>query len=177
MAEEFVCIRDCFYGPPGYRQLFKVGDKLPAGWEPNKHFASTSSGVVKGIEAPKGPGDDPRSTSKMIQELKLMHGIDMAGKTRKEVFAAWVEAENAPKTGAPDAPAPEPEEPAEDPMADFVFSSMTPDQIEAAKVREIAAAIKYRFNIDVAFVGKTKHELIQMGIDLEQRRKGARARL
>jgi len=164
----YVCIRDCYYGPQGYRNLFKVGDLLPAGWQPGKHFAEIGGGK-KPIEyaAPLVAGDDPRSTKEIINDLKTKHGIDMRGKPRKEAFAAWLAAEAGNPVFTTELV-----ERVQDPLDGLAFSEIN---VSRTRKNDIESAIEERFAIDVKTSGKTKKELVEMAVELESKQVGARA--
>lgn len=180
MSKQYVCVRDCYYGPPGCRKLFKVGEVLPSGWKPNKHFIEGATVPPEETNGPpRTPGDDPRPTRTIINDLLSIHDIDMRGKTRKEVFAAWLVAESEKEvnpTGKevlvdPDKTGPK----NEDPFGTRKFSSFTPDMIESAKRDDIVDSINRRFKLDLTHGGKSKAQLVQIGIDRELRQVGARA--
>ena len=93
---KYICIRACYYGPPGNKRLYRPGERLQAG-KPNKHFVPASEfhrGLIN--KAPTSPQDDPRSTARIIQELKHKYGVVLCPETtsRVEAFRAWIKAED-----------------------------------------------------------------------------------
>ena len=173
MATRYKAIRACFYGPPGYHTLFNVGDFLTEGWEPNHHFVPEHSFEGGADDAILGSGDDPRSTKKMAFDLKAVHGVELpAGTTRKEVFTAWVHAEQAARPVVK----PEPVEIVSvDPLGTLKFADLTEKDIEALKAKEIIASMEFRFGLEVKHAGKSKRELVELGAELESKQVGARA--
>jgi len=174
MSNQYICVRNCYYGPPGHRKLFKVGELLPAGWEPNKHFIAGAKVPPEETNSPaRTPGDDSRPTVQIIMDLRMKYGIDMRGRTRKEAFAEWIKAENQKDVAVK--PEPVLKEGATDPLNGRRFSDMSPDEINNSKRDDIVEAINHRFKMDMTHGNKSKVELIQYGIDLEAKQTGARA--
>jgi len=174
MAVKYVAIRDCFYGPKGYHTLFQVGDYLPEGWEPGKHFVREGDESKEVPLILKGPGDDVRSTKQIVFDLKAKFGIDATNMTRKEAFWAWMEAEEAasepvvaldPVPGVTDV----------DPMGTLRFGDLTFDDIQGITAKNLIASMSMRFDLDVKHAGKSKAELVELGKELESKQLGARA--
>ncbi len=173
-AERFIASRACFYGPKGHHTLFNAGDYLPVGWEPGKHFVPEHDFVGEEEPIAKGPGDDIRSTKKILFDLKAIHKVKLPADTpRKDVYAAWLRAEEdaEPVVEVPDVAGVT----AVDPLGTLTFSKLTEADIEALKVKEIVASMEFRFNLEVKFAGKSKKQLVELGAELESKQTGARA--
>lgn len=169
---KYQCVKTCHYGPPGSRVLFQPGDLLPDGWEPGKYFIEVGAEMPKNLNPIFGRGDDPRSTKQMVADLKTKFGIDMEGKTRKEVFAVLRDAEG---DSLPDSNEIKASIPDKDPLEGVKFGSMTPDFINSLKRDDIVGSINIRFKLNLTHMGKSKAELVKMGIEYENKQVGALA--
>jgi hypothetical protein len=168
--QRYVAVRDCYYGPPGLRKLFRAGEYLIDGWEPGKHFVPEGEEPEIEERPIQGPGDDPRSTREMLKELEK-RGIDMKGEPRGAVFRKLIEIErDEGLTTTEAAPAVE-----GDPLAGVKFYELSEDDIETFTAKEIIASMTHRFNVDMSFGGKSKKQLVQLGLELEAKAVGARA--
>lgn len=166
----YVAVRDCYYGPPGLRKLFRAGERLIDGWEPGKHFVAEGE-IPEDLEpVVQGPGDDVRSTRQMLEELEDRE-IDMKGESRGAIFRKLLEIER--EEGITNAEAAAPVD--GDPLAGIKFYELSEDDVEKFTAKEIAASIAHRFEIDVSLRGKSKKQLVQLGLELETKAVGARA--
>jgi hypothetical protein len=171
--QRYVAIRPCYYGPKGYHTYFNPGDYLPEGWEPGKHFVPEHDFVGEADPVATGPGDDSRSTKKILFDLKAVHKIDLPSDTpRKVAYTEWIRAEE-------DA-APVVIEPVEgvtevDPLGTLKFADLTDKDIDAVLAKDIIASMQFRFGMDVKHAGKSKKQLVELGAELESKQTGARA--
>lgn len=175
----YVAIRACYYGPPGYRTLFKPGDYLPENWEPGAHFVREGEEPIEITEPARSPGDDPRSTKQIKLDLLSTYpdwieknDFDLPNATRKELFMAWKEAEAGEDPQKYKATEPET---SGDPLEGRKFFELEDEDIKKFKAQELISSLKERFQLDMSFAGKSKKELIQLGCELEAKQLGARA--
>jgi hypothetical protein len=166
----YVAVRDCYYGPPGLRKLFRAGEYLIDGWEPGKHFVAEGEEPEEVEPAIQGPGDDPRSTRQMLKELEDK-GIDMKGEARGAIFRKLIELER--EEGITHTELAPPVE--GDPLAGVKFYELSEDDVDRFTAKEITASITHRFNVDMSLRGKSKKQLVQLGLELEAKAVGARA--
>jgi len=180
---KWICVRDCYY----LRRYWYAGESLndTAGFEdapPGKHFAidgiierDATSEIVR-------PGDDPRSTAQIREDLLLTHSIEAPDDAnRRTLFAMWVEAEREAERAAAPARASEsqpaanaPVSPSEvagagnvDPLGTRRFSDLQPDELDSLKSAEIADAVLTRYGVDMKWRGRPKATLIQEALQLE----------
>lgn len=195
MAKKYVCIRKCYY----LNTLFYVGDVLPAGVKPNKHFVVEGNEPIEEDKVIVVAGDDARSTDQIIADANEL-GCNLDPETpRKEAFASWKKADEAPtkkpaaepeppakeegknetgeedKTETPGTTAPEQPLDTTDALGGKKFAECTPDQLNNPTNAALGELIKTRFNSDVKFAGKSKKQLIEMGLKLEAKQAGAKA--
>ena len=178
MAQKFVCIRECHYGPRGYRKRFEIGEELPSNWRPGKHFvpAEAFGDALAGATAIVTPADDPRSTKKIIKDLKKKHKIELDPKSsRKEAFYAWVDAEAALEEKPVEEPETDVGDQTADPLGALKFGQLTEEDIDAFKAKELVQSLQIRYGVELTFAGKSKRELVDYGIEQEMVHVGARA--
>ena len=182
--DKYVCHRKCYYN----NTVFCVGDPLPPGLPPNKHFSIDGEGPDADEKHIVMAGDDPRSTKQIIIDLKEKHGIEMGSKTgRKPAFAKWLKAENAAadkrkeaatpaktKEKAPAADADKADD--ADVLGGKKFGECLPDELDKITNEQLGKLINKRFKVDFKFSGKSKKVLIETALKYESKQKGAKAK-
>ena len=178
MVKKYICHRKCFF----MNTLFYPGDTLPAGMKANKHFSIEGQGPDVDEKHVIVPGDDPRSTNQIIADLETDYGIKVdEGSSRKEVFVKWKKAEDAAFAENNNAPAAKKAEKTlvdpdqKDALNGKRFGDCTPDELNAPTNEALGNLINARFKVDMKFAGKSKKELIEMGLKYESKQAGAKA--
>lgn len=175
---DYICIRDCYYANPPHR--FKVGDKLPSGLEPNKHFVSADMARITPEKKVYGPGDDPRSTDSMREELKRRN-VFMPDAPRKELWNKLREMEGVqdlkagPSTAITNGPK-KPIAPSEvgrttfdNPILNKNFEDWGPDDIDQTTAKEICMKLNAPpYSLDMKPTGITKADLVGHGLKIEE---------
>ena len=168
-SKKYICIRDCYV----HEKKWTVGEPLTPGLKPNKHFASEddfSDALADATRIPITPADDPRSTIKIISDLKEKFGVEVDEKiSRKEAFLMWKDL--VVKNEKPGEPAP-PEltkkiTPVK--LIEKKFSELTPDEINNLKLKDIQQTILQRFGVEMNIVGARKLDLIKKALKLEEK--------
>ena len=80
--EPYICIRECYH----CHRLYKVGDPLEPGDEPNHHFALKSEVPEEPEMGAKTAADDPRSTEEMRRILIEKYNIKPAKDASRKVL-------------------------------------------------------------------------------------------
>lgn len=186
MADKWICVRTCHY----LQRYWMAGESLndTSGYEdapPGKHFAL--NGILRDeVSDIVRPGDDPRSTIQIREDLLVIHEIETPEDTsRRDLFNRWIHAEKAAvvrKAEGPATPSSNDSEGSEtpplppadgvtvvDPMGTTKFSELGPDDVDKLKNAEIAKSMKIRFGIAVANDGRgqKKENLLQQALQLE----------
>jgi len=173
MNERFICVTECYY----LSRLWQPGYFLPEGARPNRHFVQEKdyNPNRKSEVTIFGPGDDPRSTKKLISDLKSTFGIEMPqGSSRKDAWQAWHDAEIS--VGVDLVRTVEKQE-IDDPLKGKSFAKMTPSELDSTPVKSIAASVMSRYGIELNCAGKKKADVIKQVLQIEQENCGPLAPL
>lgn len=93
----WICVNECYYGPPGRMHHYRPGDRLLPGVPSGRHFRPKGSPGAAMVPA-RTAGDDPRSTVAMREALRG-YGVQVdEGLPRKEIFAQLVKLEQEGKS-------------------------------------------------------------------------------
>ncbi len=153
----YTCIRKCYH----HNTLFRVGEKLPPGVKPNKHFHKDGEEFTQ--EAPiLAACDDSRTAEEIALDIES-RGEKVPAKIRKshkKVFALWVEVKDLPiKDAKRETKQKKPTKIVEDVKP---ISSLSPDALDALKPKEIGEMY------GIAWQGKSKATLIEEALEKEK---------
>ena len=167
---KYVCQTKCYY----LETLWMVGDELPPGLEPNKHFVRSGE-FQKETPPPKmTAGDDARPTSVIIDRLKKVFGISVEpGTSRKEAWKLEQEMDagkKEPKNGKPAKSSDEKKKdtPPVDPSTLAPFCNMSADELNGMKCKEISDHCKAKYGVAVPSAGISKTNLIKKVVEVEE---------
>lgn len=151
--KKYICVRDCYY----LETLWKVGNQLPEGEKPNKHFVALGEGeAIPEDPVALTPGDDKRSTKQIIKDLGN-HGRN--GMSRKEAFHLWMELVKDGEIEAPKTAKKSKKEKGGTPVKPI--SELTPDELDKMGSKQIGNTY------GVVWAGKTKEKVIEEALEKE----------